>query len=121
MSGRRHNGWIGGLLAMIAVLLPAGVLAAATVGSGVPPNPDRRVAAAALGQESLAADDTVGPRVTTTAAPLPPAPATTSGRGAEHPRDDQAEARRPDHHHDHESPSRRAAAPAGARSEREPA
>ena len=79
MSGRRRNGWVGVVLAMIAVLLPTGVLAAATVEPPVP-DPDRRVGAATLAQESLAEDDAIGPAsVTTTVAPLPPAPTTTVG------------------------------------------
>lgn len=79
MSGTRRNGWVGAVLAMIAVLLPAGVLAATTVETPVP-DPARRVGAAALAQESLAEDDAVGPAfVTTTAAPLPPAPTSTVG------------------------------------------
>ncbi len=79
MSGTRRNGWVGVVLAMLAVLLPAGVLASVTVQSPVP-NPDRPVAAAALAHELLAEDDAVGPAfVTTTVAPLPPAPTTTIG------------------------------------------
>lgn len=79
MSGARRNGWVGVALAMIAVLLPAGVLAAATVQSPVPDR-DGRVRAAGLAQESLAEDDAVGPAsVATTVAPRPPAPRTTIG------------------------------------------
>ena len=67
------------LLAMIAVLLPAGVLAATTVASPVP-DPDRRVGAAALTQEGLAGDDAADRAfVTTTVARRPPAPTTTIG------------------------------------------
>lgn len=73
----RRNRWAGVALAMIAVLLPAGALAAATVQS---PDPDRWVSAAALAHESLAEDDAVDPAfVTTTVAPLPPAPMTAVG------------------------------------------
>ncbi len=79
MSGTLCDRWVGLAVAMIAVLLPAGILAAATVGPPVR-DPDRRVSAAALAQESLAENDAIGPAiVTTTVAPMPPAQSTAIG------------------------------------------
>ncbi len=74
-----RDGQVGVALPMIAVLLLAGVLAAVTVESPVP-DPDRRVGTVAVAQESLLDDDAVGPAiVTSTRAPVPPAPTTTIG------------------------------------------
>ena len=79
MSGTQRTRWVGAAVAILAVLLPAGVLAAATVKAPVP-DPERRVGAAAIAQESLAEDDAVARAVVaTTVAPLPPAPRTTIG------------------------------------------
>lgn len=79
MSGTRRNGWVSVVFAMIAVLLPAGVVASATVQAPAT-DLDRRVAAAAVAHQLLAEGDAVGPAfMTTTLAPPPPAPTTTIG------------------------------------------
>lgn len=68
------------LVALIAVLLPAGAFAAATVDAGHPPRGPARVGAAGFGGELLADDQSrpVAPTVTVTStvAPAPPVTAT---------------------------------------------
>ena len=92
MGGARRFGRVGALTAMIAVLLPAGVVAVSAVDEGVPEG-GGRAAAAAFAQEGMAED---GPTsrpleqavVTTTVAPpstagtmaRPPAPPPTDPR-----------------------------------------
>lgn len=67
------------LAALIALVLPAGVLAATTVGGGGASG-DRRVSAAGFAQEGVAAGQPPAPRPVVTTATTAPAPTTTAAK-----------------------------------------